>query len=80
MKASIYQTADSIYLAILTDGPRIMRGSLTDLAVALRGKGILAGDLLFGDWRQGAELLVLSDQTRLKELMLRKSFLEPETT
>jgi hypothetical protein len=80
MKASIYQTRDGIYLAILTDGQQIMRGSLTDLADALRGKGILTENLLFGDWQQGTELLVPSEQIQLKELMLRESFPEQETT
>jgi hypothetical protein len=80
MKASIYRTTDDIYLAILIDGQQIMRGSLTDLADALRGKGILTENLLFGDWQQGAELLVPLEQTQLKELMLRESFPESETT
>ena len=80
MKASIYRTRDGIYLAILTDGQQIMRGGLTDLADALRDKGFLAENLLFGDWQQNAELLVPLEQAQLKELLLRESFLEPETT
>ena len=80
MKASIYRTTDDIYLAILIDGQQIMRGSLSDLADALRDKGILTENLLFGDWRQGAELLVPSEQTQLKELMLRESVPESEPT
>ena len=31
---------------------------MTDLADALRDKGFLAENLLFGDWQQDAELLV----------------------
>ena len=70
MKASIYQTADDVYLAVLSSGQQIMRGSLVDLAVVLRAKGILAAHLLFGDWRADAQLLKDTQQKELVELML----------
>ncbi|GAN82240.1 hypothetical protein [Acidocella aminolytica] len=47
-----------------------MRGSLVDLAVVLRAKGILAAHLLFGDWRADAQLLKDTQQKELVELML----------
>jgi hypothetical protein len=69
MKASIYQTAEDAYLATLSSGIQLMRGSLVDLADALRARGLSAENLLFGDWRVDAQLLEHAEQHQLIALM-----------
>jgi hypothetical protein len=69
MTASIYQTAEEVYLATLSSGLQLMRGSLADLATALRDQGLFAENLLFGDWKADAQLLGHTEQHQLIELM-----------
>jgi hypothetical protein len=68
MKSSVYKLTQGVYLADL-DGRQIKRGSVEDLAGALVEAGIVAGDLLLGDWREGAELLSSSEQDELRATM-----------
>ncbi len=73
MKASIYRLTDGVFIAILRGGRQIMRGNLSDLTDALRMKGIVGTDLLFGDWNADAELLPRPEQKMLMELMLERT-------
>ena len=64
--ASVYLAATDVYLAVLTDGREIQRGSLDHLAKSLFSLGIDKDNLLFGDWRAGAELLSTKEQRVLQ--------------
>jgi hypothetical protein len=64
--ASIYRAAANVYLAVLSDGRQIQRGSLDYLAKSLFLQGIGKDCLLFGDWREGAELLPAREQDALQ--------------
>ena len=76
MKASVYKSTGDIYLAVLADGLEMRRGDLPDLALALRGYGIAAANLLFGDWRPDAGLLPNSEQDHLKRLLAEEQVAE----
>ncbi|GLR68850.1 hypothetical protein GCM10010909_35320 [Acidocella aquatica] len=69
MKASIYTMADGLYLAVLDNGQRVIRDSLSDLASVLRGKGVASENLLFGDWLNEAELLAPTHREMLRNMI-----------
>jgi hypothetical protein len=46
-----------------------MRDSLSDLASVLRGKGVVAENLLFGDWLNEAELLAPTHRETLRNMV-----------
>jgi hypothetical protein len=69
MKVSVYKLNHGVYLADLGER-QIKRGSIPDLAVVLGEVGVTFGDLLLGDWREGAELLRSSEQTELRAAMM----------
>lgn len=70
MKSSVYKLSQGVYVADL-EGRKIMRGGIVDLAAALLIMGVTIDDLLWGDWREGAELLSQAEKSELRVAMSR---------
>jgi len=70
MKSSVYRLSYGVYVADL-EGRKVMRGGIVDLAAALVQTGVAADDLLWGDWREDAEMLSPAEKGELRIAMSR---------
>ncbi len=59
------------FVAELSDGQRIERGTLDELAAALHAAGVTAEAAHCGDWRDGAQILGAGQQIALKTELRR---------
>lgn len=63
-------------VAELSDGQRIKRGTLDELATALHAAGVTAETAHCGDWREGAQILGAGQQIALKAELRRLAGLD----
>lgn len=54
------------FVAELSDGQRIERGTLDELTAALHAAGVTAETAHCGDWRDGGQILAAGQQIALK--------------
>lgn len=67
------------FVAELSDGQRIERGTLDELAAALHAAGVTAETAQCGDWREGAQILGAGQQIALKAALRRLAGLDHVT-
>ena len=69
--AQVRLTPSGRFVAMLSDGQRIERDEIDDLATALHAAGITADTAYCGDWREGDAILMSGQIIALKWALRR---------